>query len=200
MREMAGAGGISPGWVSQVVEALAERGLVSFGRSEGVSLLRGEEAVREWADLYDWRRNRFHKYYCHGYGVQEVMERVSRADLGDESVALGFQAGASLVAPYASFNQVHAIVDGRLFEAVVPELVRQLGLQPADDGANLVLVRPHYRRSALFGARKVDGCRVVSDVQLYLDLHRYPLRGEEQAAHILDKLIRPRLAVDRMGA
>lgn len=200
VREMAKAGAINPGWVSRVVEALAKRGLVSFDRSKGISLLRGEEAVREWADLYDWRRNRFNKYYCHAYGVREVMERVSRVDLGDDrSVAFGFQAGASLVAPYASFNQVHVIVDGRLFEAVVPEIVRQLGLEPADNGANLVLVRPHCRSSALFGAEKVGSYRVVSDVQLYLDLHRYPLRGEEQAAHILDKLIRPRLAIDRTG-
>ncbi len=62
----------------------------------------------------------------------------------------------------------------------------QLKLEPGKEGANLVIVRPYHRHSALFGSRQIRKWRVVSDIQLYLDLHRYPLRGEEQASHLWD--------------
>lgn len=200
VREIAKVGGINPGWVSRVVEGLVERGLVNFDRSQGISLVRGEEVVEEWSELYDWRRNRLHYYYCHAYDVENVLERVAGLRLKDERLcALGFQAGAYLVAPHASFNQVHLLVDGYSFDAVRPEIERQMRLESRREGANLVLVQPYYKRSALFGGRKIKKWRVTSDIQLYLDLRRYPLRGEEQAEHLLEKLIRPRLERKKRG-
>ena len=32
---------------------------------------------------------------------------------------------------------------------------------------------------------------VVSDLQLYLDLHNYPIRGLEQAEHLYEKRLKP---------
>lgn len=52
-------------------------------------------------------------------------------------------------------------------------------------------MRPYYRNSVFFGSRFVDGLRVVSDIQLYLYLHGYPLRGLEQAEYLLEKRIKP---------
>jgi hypothetical protein len=193
IREIANIGDINPGWVSRVVDSLVERGLTEFGREQGVALLRGEDMLKEWADLYDWRRSKFYYYYCHAVDFQEVLERISKLNLdSDKSVALGFQAGAYLVSPYSTFNQVHLMIDGRSFDVVRPELERQLELEPRREGANVILVRPYYKYSALFGARKIKKWYVVSDIQLYLDLNRYPLRGREQAEHLLEKVIQPR--------
>jgi hypothetical protein len=49
-----------------------------------------------------------------------------------------------------------------------------------------------FDEGILYGAQKVDGATVVSDVQLYLDLAGYKGRGEEAAEFILDKRLRPR--------
>ena len=194
VRELAKVGEINPGWVSRVTDSLVRRGLVDFDHANGITLVRGEEIIKEWSYLYDWRRNRFYYYYCHAYDVHEVLERVAGLTLeNDRLCALGFHAGAYLVAPFALFNQIHILVDGNSFDAVRPEIERQMQLESAREGANLVLVRPHYKRSALFGARKIKKWWVASDIQLYLDLHRYPLRGEEQAQQLLEKLIHPRL-------
>jgi len=193
IREIAKLGDINPGWVSRVVDTLGERGLVEFSRKGGVALLRGEDMLKEWADLYDWRRNKFYYYYCHALDFQEVLERISVLSLdSDKLVAIGFQAGAYLVSPYSTFNQVHLMIDGRNFDVILPEVERQLGLEPRREGANLILVRPHYKYSALFSARKIKKWYVVSDIQLYLDLNRYPIRGQEQAEHLLEKVIQPR--------
>jgi hypothetical protein len=193
IREMARAGDINPGWASRVVESLVERGLIEFSRQDGIALLRGEDMLKEWADIYDWHRNRFYAYYCHARDFREVLEKISGLNLyGDRIIALGFQAGAYLVSPYSAFNQVHLVVDGLSFDAIRPDIERQLGLESRKEGANLILVRPYYKYSALFGARKIKDWWVVSDVQLYLDLNKYPLRGQEQAEHLLEKVIRPR--------
>jgi len=201
IREIAKAGNISPGWVSRVVDSLVERGLVDLNRQNGLALLRGEDMLKEWADIYDWRRNRFHYYYCHALDFREVLERVEKLDLEkDGKVALGFQAGAYLVSPYSNFNQVHLLIDGSSFDSIRPGIERQLGLESRREGANLILVRPYYRYSALFGARKVENWWVVSDVQLYLDLSKYPLRGQEQAEHLLEKVIRSRFEKATGGA
>jgi Transcriptional regulator, AbiEi antitoxin, Type IV TA system len=173
---------------------LVKRGFVKSDAAEGILLQRWEEPLKEWADLYDWRRNKLYHYYCHARDSEDVMNTLSAITLDDQrSAALGFQAGASLVSPHATFNQVHLIIDAARFDAIHADIQLQLRLEPSREGANLVIVRPYHRHSALFGSRQIRKWRVVSDIQLYLDLHRYPLRGEEQASHLWDMVIRPRL-------
>ena len=201
IREIAKAGDISPGWVSRVVDSLVERGLIEFSRQNGIALIRGEDMLKEWADIYDWHRNKFYHYYCHALDFREVLEKISRLNLyKDRMIALGFQVGAYLVSPYSTFNQVHLLVDGPYFDMIRPDIERQLELEPRKEGANLILVHPYYKYSALFGARKIENWWVVSDVQLYLDLNKYPLRGQEQAEHLLEKVIRPRFKKATRGA
>ena len=200
IREIAKAGHINAGWVSRVVESLVERGSIEFNRQSGIALLRGEDMLKEWADSYDWHRNRFYHYYCHALDFREVLDKTSRLNLyKDGMIALGFQAGAYLVSPYSAFNQVHLLLDGSSADMIRPDIERQLGLDSRKEGANLILVRPYYKYSALFGARKIRDWWVVSDVQLYLDLNKYPLRGQEQAEHLLGKVIRPRLKKTTRG-
>jgi hypothetical protein len=64
-------------------------------------------------------------------------------------------------------------------------------MRPAEKGANVVLLRPYYKESVFFGARRIKGIEVVSDVQLYLDLKNFPVRGEEQAENLLRRVIAP---------
>jgi hypothetical protein len=63
-------------------------------------------------------------------------------------------------------------------------------VRKADQGANLVLMLPYYKHSVFYDSRIVKKLRVVSDIQLYLDLHGYPIRGLEQAEHLFDKTLK----------
>ena len=67
---------------------------------------------------------------------------------------------------------------------------KELDLKDADQGANLVLMMPYYKHSVFYDSREVEGLRVVSDIQLYLDLYGYPVRGREQAEHLYDKRLK----------
>ncbi len=57
-------------------------------------------------------------------------------------------------------------------------------------GANAILLRP-FDEGVLYGSQDVEGDRVVSDVQLYLDLASQRGRGEEAATFLLDQRLRP---------
>ena len=59
-----------------------------------------------------------------------------------------------------------------------------------DTGANFTLPWP-FDEGAFYGACTIGQDRVVSDVQLYLDLMESKGRGEEAATAILDQKLRP---------
>jgi hypothetical protein len=91
------------------------------------------------------------------------------------------------VAPYAAFDRVDVYSAGA---SVTAELVSGLSLEPVEKGANVFVWDPYYKYSVFFGSREVDGVRVVSDIQLYLDLLKYPLRGPEQAQHLYEAVLK----------
>ena len=73
---------------------------------------------------------------------------------------------------------------------------KELDLKDAAQGANLVLMLPYYKHSVFYDCREIEGLRVVSDIQLYLDLYGYPVRGREQAAYLFDKRLKRHLSVN----
>jgi hypothetical protein len=63
-------------------------------------------------------------------------------------------------------------------------------LREAGEGANLIFLLPYYKHSVFYGKQRIRKLWVVSDLQLYLDLHNYPIRGMEQAEHLYEKRLR----------
>ena len=106
--------------------------------------------------------------------------------------------GAALVAPMLRYDTAFAYVAGKQ-----DELRSALGLKPVETGPNLVLLEP-YDEGVFYGARDigyefraaegpaVPAGRVVSDIQLFLDLKSYKARGEEAASFLLEQKLRPR--------
>jgi hypothetical protein len=47
------------------------------------------------------------------------------------------------------------------------------------------LIEPYYGPAARYGAVSIDSVWIVSDVQLFLDLVHYPVRGPEAASALL---------------
>ena len=188
VRAIAEQVGLSPGYVSKVVQELEERRYVARCE-EGLALQNTRELLQDWVSAYrkHWIERR--AYFVPVARAPAVMDAMREASLGEE-YALTLQAGASLVAPYADFDVVDVYVKNT--EAAVM-LASQLEAREVERGANLRLSVPYYRVSAFFDRREAAGLPVVSDVQLYLDLYDYPLRGREQAEHILERRLMPKL-------
>jgi hypothetical protein len=183
IRELAAEAGVSPGTASKVLRRLSMEGLADApaGR-QPVRLRDPQQVLRRWARAYDWQRNESRAFHAPIGDPQRFLRRLPRV-MGTARWALTMHAGASLVAPHAAWDRVHVYVSaadaGELHDVAERE-----GWQAADDG-RLVLMKPYYKDSVWHGLRTVNDLPVVSDTQLVLDLWHYPLRGIEQAEHIL---------------
>ncbi len=191
VRELAKEAGIDPARTSRVVRALSDLGLVRFarrGRTASVSVEAPAPLLERWTGVYRWTRNVALAVHAPIGDPHRFIRRLQDI-LGPKRWALTVQAGAAQVAPHASGERVHVYV-GVTSEEELTAIAADAGWPAGSDG-KLVLMMPFYRTAVWQGARDANGVPVVSDLQLVLDLWNYPLRGREQAEHILDTLIRP---------
>jgi hypothetical protein len=187
IRELAVKIGLDPGYVSRMAKSLAESGYAS--RTNGkLSIRSPKEILDDWVRAYDLKRNDHHRFFILASDVKSILRRLQEINIPQKcKYALSVQAGAGLVAPHAVYKEVHMYVgDGEGIEY----FKKELDLKDADQGANLVLMRPYYKYSVFYDSQEVEGLRVVSDIQLYLDLYGYPVRGREQAEHLYNKRLK----------
>jgi len=193
IREVAAELKLSLGLVSQVMSRLRRDGYLKADQEGFEQLSSLELLCADWVDFYKRRahRQRERRFYMHARDVAHVMERLrSDGNLADfPQWGLSYQAGASLISPFAFFSEVHVLVGGAVWEDGVDAFVKRFELEPARDEANLILVEPYYHDSWSYGMRSIGELPVVSDLQLYLDLSVYPRRGSEQASRILQGLM-----------
>jgi len=185
VRALATHAGVALGTASQVLKSLTRSGAVRFeqsGRTARVSLDDPARLLRLWFAAYTWERNEMVAFHAPLGDPTRFIRRLPKL-LKDTRWALTLQAGASLVAPHASWDRVHAYVDAAS-RAELIHVGRAHGWTPAEEG-QLVLMKPYYRTSVWEGVEQAGTVPVVSELQLALDLWHYPLRGREQAEHLL---------------
>ena len=187
IRELAQKISLDPGYVSRMARSLEELKYVI--RIDGKLKIRSPaDILDDWVRAYDLKDNRMHRFFCVAASAEEVVDRLRKLEMpGDIKCALSVQAGASLVAPYAVYNEVHLYVED---ERGIEFFRKKMDLKDSDKGANLILMQPYYRISAFYNSRVIDSLPVVSDIQLYLDLYGYPVRGREQAEHLFQKRLK----------
>lgn len=187
IRELAEKIRLDPGYVSRITKSLSEFGYAS--RAGGKLRVRSpKEILDAWVIAYDLKRNEQHRFFVLAPNVKSILQQVRKIDMPREvEYALSVHAGAGLVAPYAVYKEVHMYVSN---SEGVEFFKKEMHLKNADQGANLVLMMPYYKHSVFYDSREVENLRVVSDIQLYLDLYRYPVRGREQAEHLYEKQLK----------
>ncbi|MBI4249802.1 MAG: hypothetical protein HY611_09900 [Elusimicrobia bacterium] len=191
IRELARMAGASPALAILALRRLERIGYASRESTAEARILEPAQLLRDWAAWYAIKALKDYRYSpAKKTDAEKILKLLSnaRAELPGRW-ALTSMAGASLVAPFAVFNEVHVHLPN------ADELRRSwqnvLRLVPNEVGP-IHLVQPYYADSGSFGVREVRKLPVVSDVQLYLDCYRYPVRGREQAEHILSQVIMPR--------
>ena len=191
VRDLAGELGLSAGYVSKVLKELDRRGYLAR-RADGVALRHAGELLTDWLHAYRGRQPASTMtYFAPAASAKALVETARGAGFAlSPGYALTLQSGASLVSRYAEFGTLEVYVsDASLADGIAA----QLGARPVSRGANLVVMLPYYRVSAFYGARRIRGLSVVSDLQLYLDLYDFPRRGREQAERIFERRLLPRL-------
>ena len=197
--EIAEKAGVSPGWVSQICGRLAELRYAVRAEDRKLKLFRPQDVLADWVEFYRLRKQEQYRFHLPADSSEAVMKALKSADcLRKHKGLLSFQAGASLVAPHASFREVHVYSEG--LPAGLAAWSKELALEESSPSeSNLVLISPFYGVAARYGCRVIAGFPLVSDVQLYLDLRLYPLRGEEAARHLFEKRLAPKWRLEAAG-
>ncbi|HZG42601.1 MAG TPA: winged helix-turn-helix domain-containing protein [Longimicrobium sp.] len=189
IRELAETAEVALGTASQVVRALTEMGVVRVqqnGRAVRVSADDPMRLLTRWFAAYSWERNERVAFHAPLGEPSRFVRRLPKL-LGDSRWALTMHAGAARVAPYATWDRVHIYV-GAESATILLDTGQRLGWEPALDG-RVLLLKPYYKTSVWQGLQLLEGMPVVSTLQLTLDLWNYPLRGREQAEHLLQNVL-----------
>lgn len=189
--------GVSLGYISEVIHSLEESAFVARSNEGSVKLVRINELLSEWLGFYKFnRQNKVYPYYINEPGPVEIMEHIQNVSdsLPSQKYCFTLHAAASFIAPWAKYGGVHMYVDGpyQIWE-------KELGLIEAERDANIFLVQPYYETSVFADAQNVDQFfPIVSDIQLFLDLYNFPIRGREAAEHFFKKRLKAKLGLSEI--
>jgi len=185
LTELTAATGASLGQTYNVSEKLTAEGFARKNARQGVTLTDPAGLLEAWREEYVVTAvNRLHSFHSSERDPARLMARVKQAaERLETSYAFTLHAGASLIAPFVRFNDVH------LYVASDPQpWVHELNLHTVEFGGNIHLLRP-YDEGVFYRLRFPEGMAVVGNIQLYLDLYGYPARGREQAEFLREKEI-----------
>ena len=187
IREIAGSVNLNPGFVSRMARELEKRNYVARVNSK-IRLRNAESVFEDWVRDYNYRKNKEIKYFCLVKSPEEIIAKLHGLKIpANIKYALSLHAGANLISPFAVYNSVHVYVQN---QKVADYFIENLKLKAVEQGANLEFLSPYYRHSVFWDMQKAKDLWVVSDIQLYLDLYNYPIRGIEQAEHLYEKRLK----------
>lgn len=127
-----------------------------------------------WSESYTYRKNDIKNYYTI-LSLENAEEKIAQyCNTHDIKYALTMFSGASRIAPFARYSRSF------IYTNDVERIANELGLKPVEEGANITFLIP-YDDGVYNANQKVDNIKVVSDIQLYLDLVGFKGRGVEQA-------------------
>lgn len=174
---------VSLGQAAKVKKSLEDREWL-VNSPDGLSLSDPGSLLAEWSRNYKFKKNAVRQYYSL-LDIPEIEARLASAceEAGIKYALTGFSAAARY-APFVRYQRAAAYVS-RDIELIA----KNLSLKGVDSGANVVLVTP-YDEGVLNGTKVIDGIRIASPVQVYLDLQEMKGRGEEASNTIFDEVIK----------
>ncbi len=184
VEELAREADVSIGLVFKVKERLLD--LEYLSGDKYLTVTRSDELLQEWADNYYFRNNKTYDYFSFD-SVKDVERKLSQYCRQQQiPYALTLFSGADLVAPFTRYTRGFAYVSQN-----IREVAGNLGLKEVSSGPNFTFLSP-YDEGVFYGSNDVDNMRVVSDIQLYLDLLGFKGRGKEAAQFLFEQRIKPK--------
>ncbi|MBI5035995.1 hypothetical protein HZC09_01500 [Candidatus Micrarchaeota archaeon] len=181
LRAICGKAEVSLRWASVVANALIrENFALRESQKSALKIMAPLDLLKRWAAVNNFVANtKFADYYSKEEDVTKFFSQFKTKK--GPKYALATLAGGLLTAPFVRPTNVHLYVKSK---EDAKKWAERLGLMPVEKNGN---VRFAIAESpgVFYGAREIDGVKVVSDVQLYVDLLNYPGRGEEAAQAVL---------------
>ena len=184
VKDLAEEANISLGQASNLKQKLLEQEFIKINQNKTFHLLNPETLMEKWSQDYTFRVNKITGYYSFDE-VGDIEQKLAEyCESKNIQYAFTLSSGASLVAPSLRYTRVFAYITES-----VENIADKLDWKKVSSGANISLLEP-YDEGILYGLQDVNGRKVVSDVQLYLDLKSYKERGEEAAKFLLENRLK----------
>lgn len=186
-RDFTGENGVSLGMAQGVLEAMAKKGYierVKRGPDSYTILTNIQEMVDDWVAAYRFELNDTHTYYSPD---KNILLRVKNY-LKDKQYALTLHSGANLITSFVVTDQIYLYFTPKNWKKDILDLRQQLDLKELVRGGNIHIIRSYYKKSVFYNAQQVKGYKVVSNLQLYLDLYNFKPRGKEHAEYLNQSL------------
>ena len=184
MQDLAREAEVSLGQVANVKKLLDSRELIER-TEEGFTLREPFSLLSEWSQNYVFRKNRTRDFYSLK-SIPDIEAEIAEVCERNKIIyALTGFSGAARFTPAVRYQRVMAFVD-----AEEDQLLKLFKFKEVSSGANVTLLMP-YDAGVYYDVTTKEGIRVVSPVQLYLDLIGFKGRGEEAANALLEEVIRP---------
>lgn len=189
IQDLANEATVSLGQIANVKKLLLDREWIA--QQNGFSLIEPWKLLEGWSDVYTYRKNQVRNFYSLR-SIPEIEADLARVCSAKEiEYALTGFSGAARFAPAVRYNRAMAYVSN------MPEdVVSMLNLKEVESGANVMLLGP-YDEGVFYGTQVIDDIRIVSPLQIYLDLKGYKGRGEEAAEVLLRDVIKPKWSKEK---
>lgn len=146
-------------------------------------LIKPDKLLGEWEKNYSYKKNNIRNYYSLDDTKTIESNIANYCNAKKIKYAFTLTSGASLVAPFLRYNRVFIYILGN-----IETFAKDLNFKEVSSGSNISILQP-YDEGVFYNLQVIDRAKVVSDIQLYLDLISYKERGEEAAKFLFEQRI-----------
>jgi len=187
VKDIAKEANISLGQAFNIKQRLLELEFIEetgSGKNSKIKLKNAELLLKKWSNNYSYQKNKRRNFYS--MDDVEFLERKLINYFKENQIFYAFTltSGASRVAPFLRYQKVFTYVNNN-----IQRMAKDLNFKEVSTGSNISFLEP-YDEGVFYYLQEVNGVKVVSDIQLYLDLQSYMKRGEEAAKFLLERRLR----------
>ncbi|MFC1566302.1 type IV toxin-antitoxin system AbiEi family antitoxin [bacterium] len=187
IRDFIGENGVSIGMAQGVLEAMLKKGYIERlkrGPESFALLTNTRQLIDDWRFAYTFELNDIYTYYSSDKNIFKKIKDYMK----DKQYAFTLHTGANMITSFVVTDQVYVYFSPSNWEKELLDLRQQLDLKELVRGGNIHIVRPFYKNSIFYNSQTIKGCKVVSNLQLYLDLYNFKPRGKEHAEYLKEHL------------
>jgi len=182
-RGFTGRGGVSIGMSQAVLEAMARLGYIERikrGPASYTILTDAKRLIENWKKGYSFELNEVDTYYTPDKNILTKLKNY----LKDRQYALTLHTGANLRTFFVKTDHVYMYFESQNWNKDILDMRQRFDLKELVRGGNIHFIRPYYKKSVFFNSQMINGYKVVSNLQLYLDLFNFRPRGREHAEYL----------------
>lgn len=189
VRNVSKEAGVSLGSVQRVFGTLVLKGIL---QTEGIRTAKKfflkdpKRLLEEWLEHYSIVKKCKLRTYRSGFQDKaELLEAIQKSNLNNK-VALALHSATEAYGyKNTNLNTLELYV---LDPLVRPQLEKKLLLEPQEKGYEVLLIDPYYKSLLKNASRLYLDINVSPYILTFLDLYHFPLRGQEQAEFMAERL------------